>query len=117
MNYHDVTIMGFAGMDEQKGKRNVKIVNSIFANLRPHINTTETSDHRIVLHRHSFMSYVRDEGRRYQYLKKKNSPFSLQLNITKIIQECFIDVNCDGICCVCLSVRCLRCQRFNYPKP
>ena len=63
MNYHDVTIMSYAGADEQKGERNMKIVNTILANLQPHINITETPDHRVVLHRHSFMSYVRDEER------------------------------------------------------
>lgn len=89
--------MGYAGADTQKGERNIEIVRSIFDHLKPQINMTITNDHRVVLHRHSFMKYVREEGRRYQFLQKKGVPFKLQLDITKIINECFSHINCDGI--------------------
>ena len=97
VNYHDVNIMGFAGTDRQKGERNMKIISSIFNHLRPPINISITDDNRVVLHRHSFMKYVREEGRRYQFLQKKGISFRLQLDITKIINECFADIHPDGI--------------------
>ena len=89
--YHDVNIMGNAGMDVEKGERNNKIILSVLNNLEPHINVTHTDDNRIVLHRHSFMSFVREEGRRYQALMRKGKPYRLMLNTTNIINECFSD--------------------------
>ena len=91
--YHDVSIMGHTGYDELKGSRNEKIV---LENLKPHINTTKTEDGRIVLHLHSFMAFVRDEGRRYQFFMRKDRPFHLRLNTQKVIQECFSDLDCDS---------------------
>ena len=94
--YHDVTIMGHTDYDELKGSRNEKIVLSVLENLKPHINTTRTEDGRIVLHLHSFMAFVRDEGRRYQVMMKKGKPYHLRLNTDKVIQECFKDLDCDS---------------------
>ena len=87
--------MGHTGIDELKGSRNVKIILSMMNNIYPHINTTQTDDNRIILHLHSFMSYVREEGRRYQAFMKKGKKFELQMNVNKVIQECFSDVSCE----------------------
>lgn len=89
VQYHDVNIMGNAGLDVEKGERNNKIILSVLNNLSPHINVTHTADNRIVLHRHSFMSFVREEGRRYQSLQQKGKPYQLMLNTPNVIQECF----------------------------
>ena len=85
--------MTFAGADQKKGERNEMIATSIFRNLKPSINVTVTDDHRIVLHRHSFMSYVREEGRRYQLLQRKQRPFRLQLDLSKVSSECFSGID------------------------
>lgn len=98
VRFHDVSIMGHSGLDELKGSRNVKIILSIMNNLYPHINTTQTDDNRIILHLHSFMSYVREEGRRYQAFSKKGKKFDLQINVNKVIQECFSNVTCEDSC-------------------
>ena len=76
-------------MDVEKGERNNKIILSVLNNLSPHINVTHTADNRIVLHRHSFMSFVREEGRRYQSLQQKGKPYQLMLNTPNVINECF----------------------------
>lgn len=85
--------MGHSGLDELKGSRNVKIIMSIMNNIYPHINTTQTEDNRIILHLHSFMHYVREEGRRYQVYMKKGKKFDLHINVNKVIQECFSEVS------------------------
>ena len=89
VQYHDVNIMGNAGLDVEKGERNNKIILSVLNNLSPHINVTHTADNRIVLHRHSFMSFVREEGRRYQSLQQKGKTYQLMLNTPNVIKECF----------------------------
>ena len=63
-------------------------------NLSPHINMTLTEDDKIVLHLHSFMEFVRQEGKRYQSCQKKGETYQLNLDVSKVIQECFSELDC-----------------------